>query len=153
MCVHFRYGSSVSSPGAFPGSWLHLLLYLHRCVPSASRLHIIRMAFYSIPATSLAHALPSACPVSLLRHSIHSSEEYRIFRLLSFDYAFRPRLSSRLSQSGRTFLWNPWVFGAMDSHHRFRYSHRHSLFQLLHMSFRSCFFATATLPYHRSFCP
>ena len=73
MCVHFRYGSSVSSPGAFPGSWLHLLLYLHRCVPSASRLHIIRMAFYSIPATSLAHALPSACPVSLLRHSIHSS--------------------------------------------------------------------------------
>ena len=118
MCVHFRYGSSVSQPGAFPGSWLHLLLYLHRCVPSASRLHIIRMAFYSIPATSLAHALPSACPVSLLRHSIHSSEEYRIFRLLSFDYAFRPRLSSRLSQSGRTFLWNPWVFGAMDSHHR-----------------------------------
>ena len=90
------------------------------CIAAFHPLHAFTLlrSFLPVTATSLAHALPSACPASLLRHSIHSSEEYRIFRLLSFDYAFRPRLSSRLSQSGRTFLWNPWVFGAMDSHHR-----------------------------------
>ena len=37
---------------------------------------------------------------------------------LSIDYAFRPRLRSRLTQSGRTFLWKPWVSGAWDSHPR-----------------------------------
>ena len=44
--------------------------------------------------------------------------QYRNFNLLSIDYAFRPRLRSRLTQSGRTFLWKPWVFGAWDSHPR-----------------------------------
>ena len=43
---------------------------------------------------------------------------YRNINLLSIDYAFRPRLRSRLTQSGRTFLWKPWVFGAWDSHPR-----------------------------------
>ena len=43
---------------------------------------------------------------------------YRNLYLLSIDYAFRPRLRSRLTQSGRTFLWKPWVFGAWDSHPR-----------------------------------
>ena len=43
---------------------------------------------------------------------------YRNLHLLSIDYAFRPRLRSRLTQSGRTFLWKPWVFGAWDSHPR-----------------------------------
>ncbi len=38
--------------------------------------------------------------------------------MLSIDYASRPRLRSRLTQSGRTFLWKPWVFGARDSHPR-----------------------------------
>src|SRR5699024_8159426 len=37
---------------------------------------------------------------------------------LSIGYAYRPRLRSRLTQSGRTFLWKPWVFGAWDSHPR-----------------------------------
>ena len=44
--------------------------------------------------------------------------KYRNLYLLSIDYAFRPRLRSRLTQSGRTFLWKPWVFGAWDSHPR-----------------------------------
>ena len=43
---------------------------------------------------------------------------YGILHPLSIDYAFRPRLRSRLTQSGRTFLWKPWVFGAWDSHPR-----------------------------------
>ena len=32
---------------------------------------------------------------------------YRNIHLLAIDYAFRPRLRSRLTQSGRTWLWNP----------------------------------------------
>ena len=36
----------------------------------------------------------------------------------SIGYAFRPLLRSRLSQSGRTFLWKPWAIGAWDSHPR-----------------------------------
>ena len=43
---------------------------------------------------------------------------YRNINLLSIGYACRPRLRSRLTQSGRTFLWKPWVFGAWDSHPR-----------------------------------
>ena len=35
---------------------------------------------------------------------------YRNFHLLSIDYAFRPRLRSRLTLSGRAFLRKPWVF-------------------------------------------
>ena len=69
MCVHFRYGFSFSSLEAFPGSWRHLLLYLHRCGPSASRLRVINKGFSPLFATPLAHALPSACPTSLLRLS------------------------------------------------------------------------------------
>ena len=36
--------------------------------------------------------------------------------LLSIDYAFRPRLRSRLTQGGRTFPWKPWSIGVQDSH-------------------------------------
>ena len=35
---------------------------------------------------------------------------------MCIDYAFRPRLSSRLTRSGRTFLLKPEAFGHYDSH-------------------------------------
>ena len=35
---------------------------------------------------------------------------------MCIDYAFRPRLSSRLTRSGRTFLLKPLSFGHYDSH-------------------------------------
>jgi hypothetical protein len=38
---------------------------------------------------------------------------------LCIDYAFRPRLSSRLTLGGRTFPRNPWIFGGGDSHSSF----------------------------------
>ena len=66
-----------------------------------------------------------ACSCSSIRMSdlpspslLHSTRKYRNFYLLSIGYACRPRLRSRLTQSGRTFLWKPWVFGALDSHQR-----------------------------------
>ena len=104
---------------AFLGSLLQRLLYLHLCFPSASRLCIFTVRIFL-------HCYYPACSSSsirwiLLAFSVTPSliHQYRNLHLLSIDYAFRPRLRSRLTQSGRTFLWNPWVFGAWDSHPRF----------------------------------
>ena len=44
---------------------------------------------------------------------------YRNINLLSIDYAFRPRLRSRLTLSRRTLLRNPWAIGGGDSHPSF----------------------------------
>ena len=44
---------------------------------------------------------------------------YRNINLLSIDYAFRPRLRSRLTLSRRTLLRIPWTIGGGDSHPSF----------------------------------
>ena len=44
---------------------------------------------------------------------------YRNINLLSIAYAFRPRLRSRLTLSGRAFLRKPKAFGWRDSHPSF----------------------------------
>ena len=89
-----------------------------RSFPYASRLLVSDGGFACHPDISLAPALPAAgcSPLSVIPSHIYG---YRNLYLLSIDYAFRPRLRSRLTQSGRTFLWKPWVFGAWDSHPRF----------------------------------
>src|ERR671917_990739 len=38
---------------------------------------------------------------------------------LAIDYAFRPRLRSRLTLSRQTLLRNPWAIGGGDSHPSF----------------------------------
>ena len=57
-------------------------------------------------------------PGSALFLRPHSSvvQQYRNFCLLSIDYASRPRLRSRLTQSRSALLWKPWIFGRKDSH-------------------------------------
>ena len=40
----------------------------------------------------------------------------RNFNRMCIDYAFRPRLSPRLTLGGRTFPRKPWIFGHYDSH-------------------------------------
>ena len=40
----------------------------------------------------------------------------RNFHRMCIDYAFRPRLSSRLTRGGRTFPRKPQIFGHYDSH-------------------------------------
>ncbi len=54
----------------------------------------------------------------LLRPPVVQTERrwYRNINLLSIAYAFRPRLRSRLTLSGRAFLRKPWAFGEEDSH-------------------------------------
>ena len=57
---------------------------------------------------------PGSCPlkVSLCLNLWRLRNLHR----MCIDYAFRPRLSSRLTRSGRTFLLNPQSFGHYDSH-------------------------------------
>lgn len=59
------------------------------------------------------HSLPRP-PISQM-----SATWYRNINLLSIDYAFRPRLRSRLTLSRRTLLRNPWAIGGGDSHPSF----------------------------------
>ena len=47
---------------------------------------------------------------------ITPSWRYRNINLLSIAYDFRPRLRSRLTLSGRTFLRKPQAFDGKDSH-------------------------------------
>src|SRR5215211_4062330 len=63
-------------------------------------------------------------------------------------YAFRPRVSSRLTLSGRTFLRKPYAYGGEDSHFSSRYLCRQGHFSTLHQSLRSDFTALRTLFYH-----
>ena len=44
---------------------------------------------------------------------------YRNINLFAIDYAFRPRLRSRLTLSRRTLLRKPWTIGGRDSHSSF----------------------------------
>ncbi len=48
-----------------------------------------------------------------------TTTRYRNINLLAIDYAFRPRLRSRLTLSRRTLLRNPWTIGGGDSHSSF----------------------------------
>ena len=44
------------------------------------------------------------------------AQRYRNINRLCIDYAFRPRLSSRLTLGGLAFPRNPWTFGGGVSH-------------------------------------
>src|SRR4051812_30484051 len=59
--------------------------------------------------------------LSLPRPPIGDSGQtrYRNIDLLAIDYAFRPRLRSRLTLSRRTLLRKPWTIGGGDSHPSF----------------------------------
>ena len=82
--------------------------------------HVFALRMVDLPAIRLPRLHPLFRPWAHLALSVTPSQllKYRNLCLLSIGYAFRPRLRSRLTQSGRTFLWKPWVFGAWDSHPR-----------------------------------
>jgi hypothetical protein len=86
-----------------------------------------RTSGYAAP--HLTWATPTCLPqddhhlgsLSLPRPPIGQTEAtwYRNINLLAIDYAFRPRLRSRLTLSRRTLLRNPWAIGGGDSHPSF----------------------------------
>ncbi len=55
----------------------------------------------------------------------------RTIHLIPIDYAFRPRLRSRLTLRRLTLRRNPWTFGESVSHALYRYSCQHSHFRYL----------------------
>src|SRR6476659_2408734 len=74
-------------------------------------------------------ALPTRLPLDNRRQGSHSLPRPPIGRTsatwygninpLAIDYAFRPRLRSRLTLSRRTLLRKPWTIGGRDSHPSF----------------------------------
>ena len=70
---------------------------------------------------------------------------------MCIDYAFRPRLSSRLTLGGFTFPRKPYAFGVQDFHLHYRYSCRHSHLHTLQSTSRLAFNAecNALLPLFR----
>src|SRR5215468_4570931 len=76
-----------------------------------------------------------------------SATWYRNINLLSIDYAFRPRLRSRLTLSRRTLLRNPWAIGGGDSHPSF-VTHAGILTSAASTAgLRRCFAGAGTLSY------
>ena len=83
-----------------------------------------RASGYAAP--DLPRATPTRLPQGNYRLGSHSLPRppigqteatwYRNINLLAIDYAFRPRLRSRLTLSRRTLLRNPWAIGGEDSH-------------------------------------
>ena len=72
----------------------------------------------AMPRLTLGRARPtarSACP-SVSPPRSCGFRWYRNLNLSSIAYGLRPRLRSRLTLSGRTFLRKPWIFGGQDSH-------------------------------------
>src|SRR3977135_4662364 len=76
-------------------------------------LHLTRTTPTCLPQGN--HRLGS---LSLPRPPIGQTEAtwYRNINLLAIDYAFRPRLRSRLTLSRRTLLRNPWAIGGGGCH-------------------------------------
>ena len=68
----------------------------------------------TVPLLAPVSSFP-AYPLPLRPH-ISVQTQYWNINQLSIDYAFRPRLRSRLPQSRSALLWNPWIFGLKDSH-------------------------------------
>jgi hypothetical protein len=74
-------------------------------------------------------ALPTRLPLDNRRQGSHSLPRppigqtsatwYGNINPLAIDYAFRPRLRSRLTLSRRTLLRKPWTIGGRDSHSSF----------------------------------
>ena len=95
---------------AFLGSWSHMLHYLTMSFAYLSRFASCARIFLSHLLFRFAHNPFSGSyyPSSSL---LHYKSGYRNIYLFSIDYAFRPRLRSRLTQGGRTFPWNPWAIG------------------------------------------
>ena len=110
-CVGLRYGYGTNDSG-FSRRTLVILPYF-KFGRLADR----------VPSDILTSDAPSVFPM----YSIHGYAldtcprssvipQYRNFHLSSIGYGFRPRLRSRLSQSGSAWLWKPWIFGLEDSH-------------------------------------
>ena len=101
------------------------------CWPNTSGVGRPRRAFLSTLGSAWAHA-----------------RWYGNINPLSIDYAWRPRLRSRLTLGGRTFPRNPWTFGGGDSHSSFATHAGIRTRTASTAGSRRRFDGCSTLPYH-----
>jgi hypothetical protein len=134
-CVGFGTGTNASTFRGF--SWHRGFDQLSAPWGLPDVRHCIRRRIFLPLAASHAagHSRSSGWPI-LMRYPITPRRWCRNIDLLSIDYAFRPRLRSRLTLRGRPLLRKPWAFGGRDSHPSYRYSFLHSHFRYLHGSLR-----------------
>ena len=93
----------VPSLHAYPrttNAWVHL----PSCVPSL------------LASPQWVGSSPKGQPLSNRGPAWARTRWYRNINRLCIDYAFRPRLSSRLTLSGLALLRNPWAYGGGVSH-------------------------------------
>src|SRR4051794_9929006 len=108
-------------------------------------------------APHLTRASPTCLPqgnhrlgsLSLPRRPIGQTDAtwYGNINPLAIDYAFRPRLRSRLTLSRRTLLRNPWAIGGRDSHPPFVTHAGILTSQASTARLRGCFARLGTLSY------
>lgn len=106
-CVGFGTGAR-NLPRGF--SWSHGVRDSPARTPAAIVPQVMRFRIYlEPPLRNLVQEQPSPATPSLTRPPISQTgaTRYRNINLLSIDYAFRPRLRSRLTLSRRTLLRNP----------------------------------------------
>src|SRR5699024_233281 len=118
-CVGLRYGRCSSSPAAFLGSVKSMAS--PTIFGSPSQLMVLQGGFACPDHSLLGRALPVARSIDSAASPPHSNGRHRErnFCLLPIVYAALARLSSRLTRSGRAFLWKPESFGGRDAHPSF----------------------------------
>ena len=108
------YGTgTLQTIAAFLGSWNQILRYF---VFTPHHVFGLRSGFSFYAPTSLVPVFPFPDYLIPLRPHSSVAMQCRNLNLLSIDYAFRPRLRSRLTQGRSALPWKPWIFGRKDSH-------------------------------------
>ncbi len=115
VLVRARASSLEAFLGGMASGTRRLIASWHRASGYAAP-HLTRATPTRLPQVNHRLGFPS-----LPRPPIGQTEAtwYRNINLLAIDYAFRPRLRSRLTLSRRTLLRNPWAIGGGDSHPSF----------------------------------
>jgi hypothetical protein len=75
-----------------------------------------------------------------------TSSRFRNINLIPIDYAFQPRLRSRLTLRRLALRRKPWTFGENVSHILCRYSCQHSHFRYLQQSLQIAFAGLRNAP-------
>jgi hypothetical protein len=126
-------------------------------VPSAS---FSQAPWYTLPVHLCRFGVRSILRVLFPgRHPLHAqsnkhvqfsvfvtSLRYRNINLFPIDYAFQPRLRSRLNLRRLTLRRNPWTFGENVSHIFYRYLCQHSHFRYLQQTSQFAFTGLRNAP-------
>jgi len=114
--------------------------------------HLCRFGVRSIlwelfPGTTSQHTQSNK---SILLTSSVTTHRYRNINLFPIDYAFRPRLRSRLTLRRLALRRKPWTFGDSVSHTVCRYSCQHFHFRYLQQTLRFTFTDLRNAPLPRT---